>query len=99
MKLNDTFISLRKKYPFHTTLCTWILPSLDPLQVAVDGLAEADGEYDGDHLDGRQQYEEDQDGVQVRLDPREHAVVAPLRLTKVNIMNDRTISNFGTFQM
>ena len=54
------------------------MPSLDPLQVAVDGLAQTDGEYDGDHLDGRQQYEEDQDGVEVRLHPREHAVVASL---------------------
>ena len=61
---------------------TWILPlSLDPLQVSVDCLAQADGEYDGDHLDGRQQYEKDQDGVEVRLHPREHAVVASLTET------------------
>ena len=61
-------------------LCTWILPlSLDPLQVAVDGLAQADGEDDGDDLDGRQQNEEDQDGVEVRLHPRKYAAVASLK--------------------
>ena len=59
---------------------TWIVPlSLDPLQVAVDCLAEADGEDDGDDLDCRQQNEEDQDGVEVRLHPREHAAVASLK--------------------
>ena len=59
---------------------TWILPlSFDPLEVSVDCLAEADGEDDGDDLDGRQQNEEDQDGVEVRLHPREHAAVASLK--------------------
>ena len=53
--------------------------SFDPLQVSVDCLAQADGEDDCDDLDGRQQNEEDQDGVEVRLHPREHTAVASLK--------------------
>ena len=57
--------------------------SLDPLEVAVDGLAEADREDDGDHLDGREQDEGDEDGVEVQLQPRRRAVVASLERTTV----------------
>ena len=60
-------------------MLAWILTSLDPLQVAVDGLAQADGEDDCDHLDGREQDEGDEDGVEVQLQPRRHAVVASLK--------------------
>ena len=94
------FILLSHLSLLSLSLSTWILPSLDPLQVAVDGLAQADGEYDGDHLDGRQQNEKDQDGVEVRLRPREHAVVATLRkrlkcqmIPNSNVKCDTNVTN------